>query len=530
MKHLFFYSILAASAGFAQKFYLDDPLQHEPPPVHVKTALSRKLSDYYDLLKHQFSPPGEKQSQKASPIKAQGVNTLGEPMEGTWWVKRHYYRRMTREELMRGPDNGAPPSMDGPWTILSAKNEGVTPGFQIQDSKGNRYFVKFDSFSNPEMATAADSITSRFFYALGYHVPANYVVYFHPDQLELNQGLEIADSTGRNRPMTKRDVMEILINVPRMQDGRYRATASFSLPGKTIGPPRWFGTRLDDPNDIVPHEHRRDLRGLHVIDAWLGHDDSRAINNIDVLVQENGVQYIRHYQLDFGSTLGSATIRPNSARSGAYFFEWTESAKLLFSFGLYVPYWARAQYPDLPSVGRLEWKTFDPDRWVPEYHNPAFMNRLPDDEFWGAKLVKAFSDDDIRAIVSTGEYSDPKATEWVIECLIQRREKIGRTYFARVLPLDQFRIHQGALAWDDLSQIHGYGGSGNLQIQWSNFNNQTEQETLIEGAQSTIVPSITEGNYAVAKLTQISKPTNTISVYVRRQNQELEVVGVDRTW
>ena len=43
-----------------------------------------------------------------------------------------------------------------------------------------------------------------------------------------------------------------------------------------------------------------------------------------------------------------------------------------------------ASYPRFPSIGKIEWKVFDPERWVPEYPNPAFLNRLPDDEFWGA--------------------------------------------------------------------------------------------------------------------------------------------------
>ena len=109
-----------------------------------------------------------------------------------------------------------------------------------------------------------------------------------------------------------------------------------------------------------------------------------------------------------------------------------------------------ASYPHFPSIGKIEWKVFDPERWVPEYPNPAFLNRLPDDEFWGAKLVTAFSDEDIRAIVSMGQLSDKKAEDWLVECLIKRRDKVGQVYFSKVLPLDKFALQNGEIAWEDL--------------------------------------------------------------------------------
>jgi hypothetical protein len=389
---IFAFILFTAAALNAQRFYADDPLEFEPPPRPVKDIKNRKLSDYFDLLNNQFRMPGERQPKQGPPISAKAVNTLGEPLQGAWWMKRHYYRKMTIAELKFVPGPDVLPSPNGKWTVVSAKNEGVTPGFVVLDANKREFFIKFDPLTNPEMATSADAITSRFFHAMGFHVPENNIVNFEPDRLVLGEDVSLLSRDGKPRKMTRRDLMEILLKVPKAADGRYRATASLDLPGKPVGPPRYSGTRADDPNDIVPHEHRRDQRGLHVIDAWLDHDDSRAINNLDTVVTENGRSYIRHYQLDFGSTLGSGTQRANSPRSGAYYFSWRGSARQFFSFGLAPAYWMFARYPHFPSIGKIEWKVFNPERWVPEYPNPAFLNRLPDDEFWGAKLVTAFTD------------------------------------------------------------------------------------------------------------------------------------------
>ncbi|NLV30604.1 MAG: hypothetical protein GXY47_05550 [Acidobacteria bacterium] len=521
---------LLPGEGVCVKFYGDDPLVREPAPLPVEDARSRKLSDYYDILTHTLATPGERQP-AGGEIGAMGVNTLGEPMEGAWWERRHYYRRMTADELRRGPGGGSPPAMDGPWTVVSAKTEGITPGFVILDRLGRRYFIKFDPPSNPEMATGADQIASKIFHALGYHVPDNYVVYFRPDILELGEEVRIEDRLGRKHPMTPRDLSEILMRVHRCADGRYRATASLALPGKTLGPYRYYGTRSDDPNDTVPHEHRRDLRAMHLACALVNHDDSRSINTVDVLVDGPRGKYIRHYQLDFGSTLGSGSDKVNSPRSGGeYLFGWRSAATQLLTLGLAVPPWARARYPPLEAVGRFESALFDPDRWVPEYPNPAFLNRLPDDEFWMAKQIVRLRDDDIAAIVETARYSDPRAAEWIARCLMERRDKIGVAAFARVLPLDRFGVSGGRLRWEDVAASAGLGPPLEVSVRWERFDNAAERGTPLPGAAGPDVPPVPGDGYLRAVLGAAGRPGQEVSVYLRKEGERLDVVGVERTW
>ena len=526
-------STISALLG-AKRFYPDDPLTAEPAPLNTENVKRRQLSRYYDLFAHTLGKPGER-STNGHVIRSRAVNTLGEPMDGAWYTKRHYWKPMTTEELTRGPGGMTPPSMDGPWTIVSAKTEGVTPGFVMVDSKGRRFFLKFDPLGNPEMATAADMISARFFHALGYHVYDTYLVYFTMDQLVLGKDVQVTDKKGR-RKITQGDVLETLLKVPKNKDGKYRGLASLQLPGLPLGPFRFSGLRGDDPNDIVPHEHRRDLRGYYVFCAWLDHDDSRAINTLDTFVEEDGVKHVKHHLLDFGATLGSSTTRPNSPRAGGeYLFSWGPTIKEIATLGLRVPRWAFAKYPNYPSIGRIEAEVFDPERWYPEYPNPAFANRLPDDEFWAAKQVMAFSDDQIRAIVRTGQISEPAAESYLADCLIRRRDKIGKAFFAKVLPLDRFSIRDGEIVFEDLAKTHKLGQTGPLKITWSQFDNETEKKTPLSGETSFAIPK--EGltrqatSYYAADICRDGDTRRTITVYMRTEgSREPQLVGIDRSW
>ena len=343
------------------------------------------------------------------------------------------------------------------------------------------------------------SFSSKFLYALGYNVPENYIVRFRPDQLKVDAKTKFTDHYGKRRAMTN------VICAKCWKGGAGSRTAKFgrwqagSFPGRRWVPSGTYGTRTDDPNDTVPHEHRRDLRGLRVFAAWLGHDDSKSLNTLDTLVEENGVQYVKHYLIDFGASLGSASYGPNSPRSGNdYLFQWGPAARQFLTLGLSVPKWARAKYPDIPDVGAFEYEMFDPERWVPEYPNPAFSNMNADDAFWAARQVMAFTDEDIRTIVETGEYSDKRAEDWVVRCLIERRNKIGRAYFSRVLPLDRFAIRTGRLEFEDLAATY-FGMEDSYSVEWFTFDNKTAEVESISGATTFAVPD-SQSAYLVANI------------------------------
>jgi hypothetical protein len=520
----------------ARRFYPDDPLEHVPPPINAGDLQRRRLSADFDYFYMTFGKPGERSDRgHGQYIRAQNANTLGEVPDSEWYTNRHARRRLTVAEMVRGPGNATPPSIKGPWRVIDVKAEGVTPGFTIQDAEKRSYPIKFDVRENFELSTGADVIGSKFFYALGYNTPQNYVVYFTREQLVVAPNVKFIDEKGRERDLDERDIDRLLEDTPKTKDGRYRAVASLFISGKPVGPFRYHGTRTDDPNDVIPHEHRRELRGLYVFASWLNHNDSKSLNSHDTLVEERGIKFIRHYLLDFSATLGTDAFEPKSPRAGyVYLLDWPSTAAHFFSLGFYIAPWERADYPLKHEAGRIESEVFTPDRWKPNYFNPSFENCLPDDAFWAAKQVMTFTEPEIRAMLETGQYTHPEALPYLTKVLVERQQKIGRTWFSRVLPLDKFRIESGTrLAFDDLGVKYRFASARNYNVKWSRFDNEAETKTAIAGATGVELPRDAaiggRGLYLAADI-DAGEPGKTVTVFLRRRGGTWEPVAVERNW
>jgi len=508
--------------GLSQKYFPDDPIETAPPPLPVTKPFVRDIYRLYDFLNNSRNPnrlPG---------LPAGAINTLGDVPDSAWFTNRHGRWRMSRAELQRGPGTDHAPVP--PFTVMGGKT-GVTPGFHMRDSLGRTYFAKLDSLNYAELTTAAEVIASKFLYAIGYYTPENYIVTASLSDFRISK-----HATINSRRMTWGDLCEILNQTPLSNHSSFRLLASLELQGQAIGPFRFKGTRSDDPNDTVDHENRRDLRGFHVFAAWLNHTDINAINTLDTVIHENGTDYIRHHLIDFGSTLGADTTWPKDARHGNEFDlpQPGEALSKIIGLGLFPSEWEKRKFPDIAALGNLESAGFQPDLWKPIYPNPAFLRRLPDDEFWAAKIVMAFSDDDIRAIAETGEFSDAHVVDYITKTLAARRDRIGRTYFAKVLPLDNFRVQNSELQFDDLAVKYGLARRRYYTPRWFSLDNITNARTpLPNGVDFQLPAQITNaaaGSYFSVVIRLAGEARKTVAVDLRKIQTGIEVVGIERTW
>ena len=528
----------SAGAAGAQRFYPDDPLRAEPPPVPVINPEPRALSEILELFNNTVNRPGERHPDPGV-IAAGGVNTLGEVMDSDWFTNRHATRRMTPAELVRGPGTDHPPAADGPWRVIRLQPHGIRPGILVVDSRRRHYLLLFDPPDHPEMSTASQMVSSRFAHAVGYFVPECYLVGFERATLAIGDESEIVSSAGNRRQLTDIDLDVFLRSVANPRLGRYRAVAIYVTagdPSAYLGPFQLFTRRSDDPNDIVLHEHRRDLRGLFVISAWLNYSTMRATLTADLLVDEDHIPRIRHYLVDFHGTLGSGYNEVKRAWEGNEpLVDFDHIWRNLAGFGIWSPSWMRERFPATPAVGRFASATFDPDRWSPTERLAPFENRLPDDEYWGAKQVVAFSDEDIATIVGTGGYSDPAAAASIVSTLIDRRNRIAKTYFRKVLPLDNFRVDGGTLRFDDLGAPYAVDDSpATYTASWFRFDNETGQLTPLH-AESFDVPrdvrDAADGGYFVVRIESNRRsPEMNLMVYLRTRAGSQDVVGIERSW
>jgi hypothetical protein len=282
--------------------------------------------------------------------------------------------------------------------------------------------------------------------------------------------------------MDDSDIREVLERADRRPDGTYRAAAGRLLPGKILGGFKYQNTRPDDPNDIVPHEHRRELRALRVFGAWTNLTDMKAGNTLDTVITEAGRGLVRHYLQDVGSTFGVGANGPHDWNEGwEHIYEGGPTRKRLFTFGFALSPWQTVEYPDYPAIGRFEGEAFDPETWKPRAPTRAYVEMRDDDAFWAARRVMAFSDDLIRAVVKTGEIGDEVQEKYLADTLILRRDKIGRAYLPKINPIvDPVLSGTGELTFGNAAVQYGFAPAPvTYTAVWSRFDNATATATRI---------------------------------------------------
>jgi hypothetical protein len=240
------------------------------------------------------------------------------------------------------------------------------------------------------------------------------------------------------------------------------------LPGYLIGPFSYTGTRSDDPNDVIPHDDRRELRGGRLLAAWLDHFDAREQNSMDAWITDSHEKkakpdaspgHVVHYYLDTSDCLGSEwDWEEISRRLGySYIADWGDMARDLVTLGIPTRPWDSVRRePGEEIFGFFNVKNFEPDQWKNEYPNAAFSRMTERDGAWMARILARFTPEMVDALGAMGQFSDPHRTAYLTSVLQGRLAKILARYLTHLSPLTDAHMEAGnELCAVDLAKWRG---------------------------------------------------------------------------
>lgn len=528
---------LSASAR-APRFFDDDPIWNEPITQNVSDPSTYEPTLFSQSIINLFGKPGD----RVLGQRARDINTVDEVPDGMFYANRAGRLTLTPELVARGANTGTGPA-GGQWTVVAAKSDGITPGFTIRDRNKDLWFLKFDPPGWRGMATGAEVISAKMFWAAGYHTVEYYVTTLRPDTLVIADDATVTPPGQPERPLVRDDIDWLLSRADRDKDGTYRIIASKAAPGKPVGRVRFDGTRADDPNDVVPAEHRRSLRGYSVFAAWLNHVDAKGINSIAVLVNEGGKSYIRRFLLDFGSTLGSAAVGPREDWEGFEQLVETpaEIGKRVASFGLRVPEWRHMDFYERPALGRVPRNhgTWNPSAWEPHVTNAAFRHARADDEFWAAHKLTFITDEMIAAAIREAKLDDPESERILAEFIAARRARILDTYLPAVNPVVSPSLEGGTLTFGNAAvDAKVAKAPQGYKADWFSFENATGASKPIATTNgdgpSLKAPSLPTAADAFVRvdISAVGSEHQTwatpVSAFFRRTGDRWKLVGFER--
>ena len=378
------------------------------------------------------------------------VNSMDEVPSSSWFTNRIGLSPMSPERLAQGAciSASAPPR---PWTVTRAKTSGTSPGLFIEDAAGQSYLFKVD-FDLPERGTAADSIATRLFWAVGYETPCNQVVFLQRDELLLRES-EDAPSL--------EDVESLFEQAVQLEDGRIRGSLSRLVAGDPIGGWLFEGRREDDPNDLINHEDRREVRGMYVLSAWLNHIDTRAENNLDMWIEQpDGRGYVQHYVLDAGDSFGQIfpqSIVMSQSFGLSHYVDFQHMMEDFLTLGIADRGWYGAERGPAGDVfGYYDIARFDPNDWRNGYPNPAFERGSERDKAWMARILARFGLEHLRAVVATARFSRESSAEELVRILRGRQGRLLERYLTRLSPLTLPRATGHRLCLRDVALESGF--------------------------------------------------------------------------
>jgi hypothetical protein len=462
-----------APRHFAYRMILWHDADDLPIPVPPKR---RNPAINWEGARDAFFRPADRFFALDYGYEAKNVNALDEVPDSTWFVDRRRdptapddqprWNPLAPELVEHGPAVEDPPVP--PFTVLREKTVGSAGGVVVRDARGVQYQFKFDPPEYPGLVTSIETVAARLAWAAGWRVPATTLLDVQVNDLRFAPDAWTVDRWDHHIPFTFDNLKTKVASITNQ--GVVRVVAGRWIEGEALGWFSYFGRNKHDPNDRVPHQDRRDLRGFGVWASWVDDIDTFDNNTLDVYVGAPGHGHVVHYQQGVGASFGRFAGKPIPYWMGqSTYFSPGRVFGSLATLGLLRAPWQderleRAREETMiewPEFGFFDAEHFDPKHWQPVAPNPAFVRQTRRDRYWGAKQIVAFNEEEVRAAIRAGHYR-PVAAEHLFRVLWQRRERIARAFFSDVAPLDHFQLPGDQLCFDDLWLKAGLGDAAGV--------------------------------------------------------------------
>lgn len=380
----------------------------------------------------------------ADPATAGDINALDEVPSSTWF-QQPIDLALTTED--RDAPLGGTPRF--PLTLLEA-SPALGDGLAVVDARGARYEIRRDTAQRPELRTGAAAVASRLLRAVGLRTPDVWVLGLRSEHVRFP-----AVSPDAERALRAR-FGAFLAAGPPAQEGAHRISATRWPIGIDIGIATDFGTRRDDPNDLIRHNDRRTLRSLKVIGAWLGFDGFGRRFARDAYVGKPGEGHVLHYVVEMERALGAGSVvdplpryQPLSGARGEGVLQ------NLVSFGFAPaprPVLTQRRFLSLGTLGPL----VNPKGLEPSLPYGPFVRLSRADAYWAAKRIASLTPEALATAVAAARFSDPDAQAELLLLISLRARQVVGHWFHQVTPCELVGTEGTRILLRDEAIFRGY--------------------------------------------------------------------------
>jgi hypothetical protein len=371
---------------------VDDTTRIAPPAA-------RGWNRYRDYVDDVLLDPLDERLALRGAARALDLNSIDEVPTSTWFAVH--------------PAAATPVAIDhsAPLQVLDARFDGPDPYLVVRDARGTRYWLDFDAPGAPERRTAAAIVSSRLLRAAGYATLDCDIEAITREELALTPGASLTGEFGGADQLTAKDLDRFLGRSSLAANGGKARVAASRIPaGTALGSFGERGVRADDPNDRIPHQDRRSLRGFALFAAWLDYATFREDRTLDVYL--NPQRFVRHYIRGLARTLGAGPRAPQER--------------------------APEGFVALTAPG------FDPRAWAPLDPCAGFEALGWGDALWATRRLLAVTPEQIQEAVEAARLSDREQAVFLAGALMERRERIARAWLDHVNGADRFTVRRSA--------------------------------------------------------------------------------------